>query len=226
MGKAICCLQKSGPVRVGAIGLGVGTHRRLRQAGRRCSASTKSTPRWCAWRSSISPTWPIAEESATSCWAMPGCRSNRSRRRNFDFFVLDAFTGDAIPTHLLTREAFAIYQQHLAPGGVIAFHVSNKYLRLAPVVRRLAEDCGMRASRIIDVGDWRRLAEPSCWILATRNERFLEGKSLQAAQLGRGRCPGAALDRPLQQSVSDSQESVADSTARGPTQSCWKVLHD
>ena len=68
--------------------------------------------------------------------------------QKFDLLVLDAFSGDAIPTHLLTREAFDIYRRHLAPGGVIAVHVSNNYLRLAPVVRRLAENCGMRVSRI------------------------------------------------------------------------------
>ena len=94
--------------------------------------------------------------------------------QNFDLLVLDAFSGDAIPTHLLTREAFEVYRRHLAPGGVIAVHVSNSYLRLAPVVRRLAEECGMQASRIIAEGDENRLQDHSEWVLVTRNQRFLQ----------------------------------------------------
>ncbi len=89
--------------------------------------------------------------------------------------MVDAFSGDAIPVHLLTREAFEIYRKHLAPGGMIAVHVSNRYLRLAPVVRRLAEDCGMRASRIDDKGfNASHLQSSSLWVLVTNNDRFLK----------------------------------------------------
>jgi SAM-dependent methyltransferase len=59
---------------------------------------------------------------------------------SFDLLVLDAFSSDAIPTHLLTDEAFALYQNKLAPGGILAFHLSNRYLDLPPLVARL----GMR----------------------------------------------------------------------------------
>lgn len=57
--------------------------------------------------------------------------------------VLDVFTGDAIPVHLLTREAFAIYLQHLAKDGILAVHVSNRHLNLAPVVRTMATHFGV-----------------------------------------------------------------------------------
>ncbi len=57
----------------------------------------------------------------------------------FDLLVLDAFTGDAIPMHLLTREAFALYDAHLAPDGILAVHVSNLHFDLRPVVRSHAE---------------------------------------------------------------------------------------
>jgi SAM-dependent methyltransferase len=56
----------------------------------------------------------------------------------FDLIVLDAFSSDAIPVHLLTREAFAVYVRKLAPGGVLAFHLSNNYLDLPPMVARIA----------------------------------------------------------------------------------------
>jgi len=61
----------------------------------------------------------------------------------YDLIVLDAFSSDAIPVHLMTREALAIYRERLKPGGVIAFHVSNNYLDLVPVVGRLADDAGL-----------------------------------------------------------------------------------
>jgi hypothetical protein len=61
----------------------------------------------------------------------------------FDVLVLDAYTSDAIPLHLITREAVKIYVDHLAPGGLLAFHISNRYFDLAPVIARLAADAGL-----------------------------------------------------------------------------------
>jgi spermidine synthase len=68
-------------------------------------------------------------------------RLNLSREspQGFDLLVLDAFSGDAIPVHLLTREAFAIYLPHMAPDGIIAVHISNKHFDLEPVVLALAD---------------------------------------------------------------------------------------
>jgi hypothetical protein len=57
--------------------------------------------------------------------------------------ILDAFSSDAIPVHLLTREALALYRSKLAKGGMIAFHISNRYIDLAPVLGALARDAGM-----------------------------------------------------------------------------------
>ncbi|MCB1246904.1 MAG: fused MFS/spermidine synthase, partial [Acidimicrobiia bacterium] len=63
----------------------------------------------------------------------------------YDLIVLDAFSSDAIPVHLLTREAFQTYQTRLTPGGTIAVHVTNRFFDLAPVVGRIAESMGLRA---------------------------------------------------------------------------------
>jgi hypothetical protein len=67
-------------------------------------------------------------------------------REAFDVLVLDAFTSDAIPVHLLTREALDLYQKRLSPSGVAAFHVSNRHLDLAPLLRDTAEDLGLASS--------------------------------------------------------------------------------
>ncbi|MCX5644718.1 MAG: fused MFS/spermidine synthase [Phycisphaerae bacterium] len=63
----------------------------------------------------------------------------------FDLLVLDAFSSDAIPVHLLTREALAIYLHKLAPGGIVLFHISNRFVRLESVVANLAADAGAAA---------------------------------------------------------------------------------
>jgi hypothetical protein len=63
----------------------------------------------------------------------------------FDLIVLDAFTSGSIPVHLLTREAFQLYEDRLAPEGVLAFHISNRHLDLAPLMRAMARDRGLAA---------------------------------------------------------------------------------
>ena len=68
--------------------------------------------------------------------------------RRFDLLSVDAFSGDAIPVHLLTREAYKIYWQHLLPNGVLAVHVSNLYLSLAPGVALAAAADGKQAMEI------------------------------------------------------------------------------
>lgn len=62
---------------------------------------------------------------------------------SFDLLILDAFSSDAIPVHLLTREAFELYLKKLAPGGLLAFHISNRCLDLEPVVGDLAAEAGL-----------------------------------------------------------------------------------
>jgi SAM-dependent methyltransferase len=61
----------------------------------------------------------------------------------YDLILIDAFSGDSIPMHLLTREALALYLRKLKPGGILAFHMSNHYLRLLPVFAGLAQDAGL-----------------------------------------------------------------------------------
>ena len=58
----------------------------------------------------------------------------------FDILILDAFSSDSIPSHLLTREAFNLYSKHIKPGGVIAAHISNRFIDLQPVIRAAARD--------------------------------------------------------------------------------------
>jgi hypothetical protein len=85
---------------------------------------------------------------------------SRAAGRRYGLIVLDAFTSDAIPIHLLTREALALYRSRLRGGGVLALHISNRYLDLEPVVARLAHDAGLacRAQQGLE-SDWAAMAE-------------------------------------------------------------------
>jgi hypothetical protein len=93
--------------------------------------------------------------------------------QQFDLLAVDAFSGDAIPVHLLTREAFALYFRHLKPNGILAIHTSNTYLDLAPVVQLLANDAHYPLRLITNGDDLRKLIDASDWVLVTRNDRFL-----------------------------------------------------
>jgi spermidine synthase len=92
---------------------------------------------------------------------------------NYDVIAVDAFSGDAIPVHLLTAEALKLYQRHLAPGGIIAFHISNTYLKLGPVVQEQADHAGLHAVLVTTEDDDDTGAFSSDWVLVTANEKFL-----------------------------------------------------
>jgi SAM-dependent methyltransferase len=97
--------------------------------------------------------------------------------QDFDVLVLDAFSGDAVPLHLLTREAFEVYLQHLAPDGVLAVNVSNRYFDLSLQVYRLAEAFGLQAMKIEDRGDALQSYD-SIWMLLARDRRLLDAPAL------------------------------------------------
>ncbi|TWT38414.1 fused MFS/spermidine synthase [Blastopirellula retiformator] len=101
--------------------------------------------------------------------------------QKFDLLVLDAFSGDAIPTHLLTREAFDIYRQRLAPGGAIAVHISNMHVDLRPVVEGLADDCDLQSLYFFAAPDVAQQKTGAHWVIATNNETLLANDLLRRA---------------------------------------------
>jgi len=101
----------------------------------------------------------------------------REPPRRYDLLGVDAFSGDSIPMHLVTREAMAIYVRHVKPDGVIVFQATNRFVDLLPVVKRLAAELGMEAVNIGDVPDGEE--GPEYWysstdqIIVTRNRKLL-----------------------------------------------------
>ena len=102
--------------------------------------------------------------------------------QRYDVLIVDAFSGDAVPAHLLTAQALDIYRRHLAPGGIIAFHVSNTFLALAPVVKQLADHAGMQAVRVTSPEDLSIQVLASEWVLVTANARFLANPAVVCAR--------------------------------------------
>ncbi|MDP7009995.1 MAG: hypothetical protein QF685_01330 [Verrucomicrobiota bacterium] len=101
---------------------------------------------------------------------------SQGERQNYDALILDAFSSDSIPVHLLTKESMELYEKHMNPEGVIAIHISNRYLDLEPVVRQLAKETNYPMvvtecySGEDDGEDW---VYACTWILLTRNEGIL-----------------------------------------------------
>lgn len=107
--------------------------------------------------------------------------------QNYDVIHLDAFSGDAIPAHLLTDEAFALYTQHLRkneagePDGIIVVHISNRYLNLEPVVAAIAKKHGYQTWNVHKLEEGGATDTSSDWVLVTHNRQFLEHPEVQAA---------------------------------------------
>lgn len=94
----------------------------------------------------------------------------RESPQNYDVLAVDAFSGDAIPVHLLTREAFEQYRRHIKPGGVILLHISNYNLELEPVVESAAAAVGLSSVRIDSGGDERIAAATASWMVVGTRE--------------------------------------------------------
>jgi len=94
--------------------------------------------------------------------------------QGFDVLVVDAFSGDAIPLHLLTTQAMAVYRRHLARGGIIAFHISNRHVDLEAPIALLAKACGMRAMTVTSAANDDRGEFTATWMLLSDDADFFE----------------------------------------------------
>jgi len=160
------------PQRVGVIGLGAGTLAAYCRAGDSYvfyeinPAVIQVAHSEFSFLEQCSETTVVAGDGRLALESEP--------HRGFDILVVDAFSGDSIPTHLLTREAFALYFSSLKPDGALAVHISNRYLDLAPVVAGLAENAGLPARLIRSAADPSRYTYDATWGVVTANTRLLE----------------------------------------------------
>ncbi|HXT20996.1 MAG TPA: fused MFS/spermidine synthase, partial [Thermoanaerobaculia bacterium] len=163
------------PARVGVIGLGAGTIAAYGRAGDLYRFYEIDAEVIQIARREFSY---LRDSAARIELALGDARLTLEREppRHFDVLAVDAFSSDAIPVHLITREALGIYFQHVKPDGIVAFHVSNRFLDLIPVVARLAREHGAYAVLVRDDGDDEEHSRKSRseWVLVSRDRAALE----------------------------------------------------
>ncbi|MBI3376601.1 MAG: fused MFS/spermidine synthase [Betaproteobacteria bacterium] len=107
----------------------------------------------------------------------------REAPQGYDVLAVDAFSSDAIPVHLITREALALYLRHVKPDGIVAFHVSNRFLNLGPVVARLAQENGAQVTGVYEKGGTEEDSRTtSDWILVSRDAAALDHAAIKDAE--------------------------------------------
>ncbi|MEQ1946105.1 MAG: fused MFS/spermidine synthase [Bryobacteraceae bacterium] len=102
-----------------------------------------------------------------------------------DFLAMDAFTSDAVPAHLLTREAYTTYLRHLKPNGILGVHISNRYLDLEPVVSQAMTDIGWTGVKVDDEGDGQPYYSGSTWTVLSKDAAFFDSQYFKAAGIVR-----------------------------------------
>ncbi|RJF92622.1 fused MFS/spermidine synthase [Noviherbaspirillum saxi] len=163
-GMAIVATRNGGPQRVGIVGLGAGT---LAAYGRAADTYRFYEINPLVIELARSEFTFLSDSAAAIDMVLGDARLSMEREpvQNFDVLAVDAFSGDSVPVHLLTREAFDIYFRNIRPGGVLAVHISNNNLDLAPVVKAAADSFGKQA-RIVDTSfDAVKGLNNSTWVL-------------------------------------------------------------
>jgi hypothetical protein len=182
LGRAMGDLQQRGPVRVAVIGLGAGVTASFCRSGdvfrfyeiNPLALSIAST--WFTFlRDCKADHQVLLGDARLTLEAQPS--------QQYDLMAIDAFTSDAIPVHLLTREAFALYFRHLKPTGILAVHVSNRYLDLVPVVSRNARDLGKTAVDVDDEDEEADYFSDSDWVLVSGDAAIFHDAAFKSSSV-------------------------------------------
>ncbi|MFM2142660.1 MAG: hypothetical protein RLZZ476_1204, partial [Verrucomicrobiota bacterium] len=174
IGKALDSLRLSKDARVGVVGMGAGTVATYAESGHtyRFYDINPHVPRLAQKYFTYLPDLQARGAKLEIVVSDARLALEQEKSQQFDALLLDAFTGDSVPAHLLTREAFEIYKRHMKPDGIIAVHITNSYLRLAPLMLKTAAELGYQTRRITtytDHGDH----DSTDYVLFTNNASFL-----------------------------------------------------
>ena len=179
IGAAIRSLPEGRPARVGVIGLGTGT---IAAYGRKGDVYRFYDIDARVMDIARTQFTYLGDSAATIELALGDARLTLERDppQNFDVLAVDAFSSDAIPVHLITREALGTYLRHMKPDGIVAFHVSNRFLDLIPVVARLAKEHGAHAVLVRDDPDEEEdvRRSRSDWVLVSRDPAALTREAM------------------------------------------------
>jgi len=181
-GVGIALLQKDAdfdrPLRVGIVGLGAGTLATYGKPGDAYRFYEINSDVIAIARRDFSF---LADSAATIDIILGDARLNLEREpaQRFDLLAIDAFSSDAIPVHLITLEALAVYERHMQHDGIIAFHVSNRFLRLQPVIERLATERGLQIAWLEEIRE--DGSTVSDWVLLSKDQSALLRPAIIAA---------------------------------------------
>jgi SAM-dependent methyltransferase len=180
IGRAIEALHpRRDPIRVGVIGLGTGTLASYGSKGDVYRVYDINPGVVTIAQRDFSY---LKDSDATIELSLGDARLSLEREppQQFDVLAVDAFSSDAIPVHLITREAVQVYLRHMKPDGIIAYHLTNRYLNLVPVVESIAHELGLHALWIEDEGD-DPMANSSNWVLLAKDPARLDDPVLADA---------------------------------------------
>jgi hypothetical protein len=183
VGRAIRAIHNVRPARIGSIGLGAGVLSNYGRPGDylRIYEINPLVPGIAQTQFSFYPHSAAADKAIL----MGDARLTLERQppQNFDVLSVDAFSSDAIPIHLLTREALALYFRHLKPDGILALHISNRYLDLAPVCAAGAAYFHREARTVSDDGEGASYLSSSTWVLVTGSPEWFDAPAFAGADI-------------------------------------------
>lgn len=175
--------RRGGSMRVGVVGLGTGTLAAYGRAGDSYRFYEINTEDIRLATTYFTYVQDLKDRRAKVRIQRGDARLSMEREapQNFDVLAIDAFSSDAIPAHLLTREAVAVYLRHLKSDGVLAVHISNRHFNLRPVVDALADDLDLTAVTISSNGNNDEGTDDAEWVLLARDPRALDIEPIRAA---------------------------------------------
>ncbi len=196
-------------LRIGVLGLGVGTSAALSQAGDtvrfyeinpKVISLARGEGGYFSFLSGAAARVEVVEGDARISLEQ---ELERGEPQRFDVLALDVFSSDSIPMHLLTEEAVALYRQHLAPHGVLALHISNVHLDLVPITLAHAKTFGMHATVVVNKlqGD----ALSSTWVILSPDAEFSWGRTFMKTD---GLVSRLELEAPPSVTWTDERSSV------------------
>jgi hypothetical protein len=180
IGVTLRAIEGTRPLRVGIIGLGAGTIATYGHPGDQYTFYEINPLDVLLAKTEFT----FLRDSRAEINIVPGdarLSLEHEPRQQYDVLAVDAFTGDSIPVHLLTIEAFRLYFRNLVPQGVLAVHISNRYLNLAPVVAAAAVTLGKEAIEITNPDDRANGIFNSSWVLVGASQSFEAEKQIEAA---------------------------------------------
>jgi len=184
VGRAIEARQAAGPVRLGVVGLGIGTLSAYGRAGDTIRFYELDPDVLALAKNYFSylPSSPSNLEFVLGDARLSLERElARGAKQGYDVLALDAFSSDSIPVHLITREAIDLYMQHVAPDGILAIHISNRFLDLKPVLANIAQSLGLKARLVSDSPTGSGSASITDWVLIARTDAPFAHASLDVA---------------------------------------------